>query len=115
VVDGHVTLSALAVPTISAGAAAGTAPTVSIAGNDQQGVITVVVGTAPTTGILATITFGNAWGTAPLTLVIGPATANAGGSGVFVDPADVTTTTWRIRAGTALAASTTYRFAYHVG
>jgi len=115
VVDGHVTLSALAVPTISAGAAAGTAPTVSIAGNDQQGVITVVVGTAPTTGILATITFGNAWGTAPLTPVIGPATANAGGSGVFVDPADVTTTTWRIRAGTALAASTTYRFAYHVG
>jgi len=115
VVDGHVTLSALAIPTIAAGAAAGTGPTVSITGNDQQGVITLVIGTAPAAGILATITFGNTWSTAPLTPVIGPATTNAGASGVFVDPADVGTASWKIRAGTALVAGTTYKFAYHVG
>jgi hypothetical protein len=115
IVDGHVTSSALAVPTITAGAAAGTGPTVSIVGNDQQGVITIVVGTSPASGILATITFGNAWDAAPKSTVIGPATANAGASGVFADTADVTTTLWRLRAGTALIAGTTYRFAYYVG
>lgn len=115
VVDGHVTSSALAVPTIAAGPAAGTGPTVSITGNDQQGVITIVVGTSPATGILATITFGNSWDAAPKATVIGPATANAGASGAFADTADMTTALWRLRAGTALVAGTTYRFAYHVG
>jgi hypothetical protein len=114
-VDGHLTFSSLAVATIAAGAAAGTSPTVTIAGNDQQGVITLTAGTAPTTGILATITFGNPWGSAPKTAVIGAATANVGASGVFADPADMGTASWRIRTGTALTASTTYRFAYYVG
>ena len=115
VVDGHVSTSNLAVPTIAAGAAAGTGPTVSITGNDQQGVITVTVGTSPTTGILATITFGSAWGTVPSTPVIGAATANAGAAGVYVDPADMATGSWKLRTGTALTASTTYKFAYMLG
>lgn len=115
VVDGHVSTSNLAVPTIAAGAAAGAGPTVSISGNDQQGVITITTGTSPTTGILATITFGNAWGTAPSTPVIGAATANAGAAGVYVDPADMGATSWKLRTGTALTASTTYKFAYVLG
>ena len=115
IVDGHMMLSALAVPTIAAGTAAGTSPTVSITGNDQHGVISITTGTAPTTGILATITFGNAWSSSPLTPVIGPATGNAGGSGVFVDPADVGTTTWKLRTSAALSAGTSYKFAYHIG
>ena len=115
IVDGHFTASATATPTIAAGAAAGTSPTISISGSDQQGLITITTGTSPATGVLATVTFGNVWATAPKVPVIGPASGNAGASGAYCDASAVTTSAWTIKVDAALAASTTYKFAYQVG
>lgn len=115
-VDGHVNVSGSTTPTIAAGAAAGTSPTVSITGYDQTGHITIVVGTSPTTGHLATITFGSSkWQLTPRVPVIGPANANAAANAkIYADPAWVSTTGWRLYVDTALTAGTTYILSYRV-
>jgi hypothetical protein len=54
-------LTCTTTPTIAAGAAAGTGPTVSInSGNDLCHEVQVDVGTSPTTGVLCTVTFNQA-------------------------------------------------------
>lgn len=53
------------VPTIEAGAGAGTSPTVAITGDDTAGKITVTTGTSPAAGTLATATFAFAFANAP--------------------------------------------------
>jgi hypothetical protein len=53
------------VPTIAAGAGAGTSPTVTISGDDTAGTITITVGTSPAAGILATVTFSGVFGNNP--------------------------------------------------
>ena len=64
-VNGHI-ISGGSAPGIAAGAAACTSPTVSIAGTDTAGLITVTTGTGcATAGKLATITFSAAFGVAP--------------------------------------------------
>ena len=44
-------------PSISAGAAAGSSPTITITGTDISGIISIVAGTSPTTGDLCDVTF----------------------------------------------------------
>jgi hypothetical protein len=104
-----------AAPTIAAGAAAGASPTVAISGNGQEGEITVTSGTSTTTtGVIATITL-------PVTFPNGarvqitPSNDNAGAgiARVFVT---ATTSTFVLNAsGTALTASTAYKYFYRVG
>jgi hypothetical protein len=108
-------------PTIAAGASAGTTPTVSIlAGStDVVGQVSVTTGTAPTAnGVILTVTFNAAWGTAPKHVQLEPvnaASAALGTSWPFVGAADITTTTFVIRANAvALAASTAYIWRYVV-
>ena len=98
-------------PTIAAGAGAGTIPTVSISGTDLAGTITVTTGTSPTAaGILATITFNTAYGSAP-SVVFSDVNDNVGAvkvsstTGAFVLTA---------KTGVTLAASTTYKYNYIV-
>jgi hypothetical protein len=113
------------VPTIAAGTGAGTSPTVSVSGNDLDGVINITTGSAPSgsNAIIATITFNTAYGVAP-TVVLSPANRNsnslvAGTSSVLV-PANgqtngVSTTAFVMESNTtSLTASTTYLFYYHV-
>jgi len=113
-------------PTVSAGAGSGTSPTVTIvAGStDLAGIVSVVTGTTPTgtNAIIATITFNTAYGAAPKVILL-PANRNANGlvgvNQVLVPAAGetngVTTTTFVIESNTtALTASTTYLFSYHI-
>lgn len=111
-------------PSISGGTGAGTGPTVSIAGNDLSGYITVTTGTSPagTNAIIATITFNIAYSAAPIVLVLPgnnaaedlnnaehvrvPVTGQTNGT---------STTAFNLISGTAgLAATTTYIWQYHV-
>lgn len=66
------------VPSIAAGAAAGTSPTISIAGNDHAGRITLSPGTSlPASGTVATITFAQAKPDADYVVVLLPREADA--------------------------------------
>jgi hypothetical protein len=107
-------------PSIAAGAAAGTAPTVTIVSNSSNlaGSVSVTIGTAPVGGApILTITFANAFtfANAPFSMLT-PGNAN---SAALTGPTQVytteTTTTIVINAGaTALTAGTQYVWKYHV-
>lgn len=72
-------------PSIAAGAAAGTSPSVSVVGDDVSGTIFVTVGTAPTVGTLATLTFSGLISTPNVVITPGDAASAVGG--LYVVPA----------------------------
>lgn len=112
-VNGHL-ITGGATPTIAAGPAACASPTVSIAGTDTAGTITITTGSgcsAP--GKLATITFATAYAQAPR-VVVAAASATAAGVGVYADNATVSTATADISAATTPAPATTYQFNYWI-
>lgn len=102
-------------PTIAAGAAAGTAPTVAITGFNMAGRISITTGTVTLpSATLATITFGGTVTTAPQGCTLQPVGVNAVGQVGMVDvSAYPTTTGWAIGVGAAaIPASTTYTYSY---
>lgn len=104
-------------PSIAAGAAAGTAPTVAILGSDHFGRIQVGVGTSPGTGVLATVTFANPYTACDaIGVLMWPADSDAaatGASRVYVNAASVTLSDFPVSVtGSALTASTTYFWWY---
>lgn len=97
-------------PSISAGAAAGTTPAISIGGTDLGFRIVLVTGTTPTTGILATVTFNRPYGAAPYVAV---SEKNSNAAALAVRPyTATTTTTMTLSINTALAASTQYTWEF---
>ncbi len=104
------------VSTISAGAGAGTGPTVSVTGTPHAGQITVTTGSAPTaSATVATVTFASAFAATPQTVLLIPANANAaaltGNGAVYCDVANLTTAHFLLSVGSsALAATTTYKW-----
>lgn len=110
-VDGHIVTGGLA-PTIVAGAAACTTPTVSVSGTDTSGTITVTTGTAcATSGALATVTFVTAFGAAPHVIVT-PGGSNSLALGAYVDDSTVSTTSFTLGTNGTPANSTAYRWNY---
>lgn len=107
-------------PTIAAGTGAGTTPTVTVAGSDQGGLITVTTGTTPTaSATVATVTFGQAFSTAPRAVILTPAGPNSaplsGNAQVYLDSASTTATAFVLKVGsTALTAATAYKWHYAV-
>jgi hypothetical protein len=105
-------------PTIAANTGAGTSPTISISGTDVNGTISLTTGTLPSASASAcTVTFSAAWGTAPKTVILTPANANAAAlSGLtMVYVSSIGTTTFVVSAGaTALAPATAYQWYYQV-
>lgn len=104
-------------PGIAAGAGAGSSPTIACAGSDASQTITITTGTLPTlSAVIATITFGTAYSSAPR-VSLTPGNTNAalltGATMVFV-PANgqtsgTSTSLYNIVAGgTALTAATQY-------
>ncbi len=94
-------------PTVAAGAAAGTGPTVTISGTASDWTLTLTTGTSTTsTGVLATVTLPNTYLTAPVPLLNQADEDSAAHlNRVF---ATSTTTTWVLNAtGTALTAGGT--------
>lgn len=104
-------------PTIAAGVAAGTAPTLTVSeGTDHAGRITLVEGTpAGVAGLLATITFNKPLTTASYVILLGPADSDASGAAgrsVYSNFGSQTTTTWELLCSTALVAGTSYHWWY---
>jgi hypothetical protein len=109
-----------AAPTLTAGAGAGTTPTVSVSGTDTNGVISVTTGTTPgTSATVATITFAAAFAATPKSIFLTPANSGAaalsGDRAVWADAGNLSVNGFTLNVGTsALAASTTYKWYYHV-
>lgn len=110
------------IPSIAAGTGAGTSPTVSMGtgSTDVSGYVNVTTGTLPTLGAtVVTVTFATAYAVAPK-ITLTPANSNtailSGVTMCYVDQATgVTTTTFKITAGTtALTAATAYQFWYSI-
>lgn len=103
---------------IAAGTGAGTAPTISISGTDNDGSVTVLSGTTPTGAgaTIATITYGFAF-PANSFVTLTPANAiTAALNGIGMVFTTASNTAWTITAGTtALTGATTYKWFYHVG
>ena len=106
-------------PTSVAGTGAGTSPTISISGSTLDGSITITTGTSPagSNAIIATMTFfaGTTFSNTCFP-VLQPANAVtaalSAGNSIYTSGSS---TGWSIRSGsTALAASTTYVWYYHV-
>jgi hypothetical protein len=111
------------VPTIAAGAGAGTSTGLAVSlaspAKDTLGVISIATGATQGTAssVVATVTFARPFGIAPIARLIpkNAAAAALTGAGACYATGE-TTTGFQIKVGsTALAASTTYLFAYQVG
>jgi hypothetical protein len=97
-------------PTVAAGTAAGTSPTISVAGTDEFGVVTITLGTSPTTGTLATVTFAQAYGTTPICIGV---TQNDTVAALQLY-ANATTTALTIGNHTASPTAGTYKISYQI-
>lgn len=105
-------------PTIVAGTGAGTSPTISITGTDQEGFVNLTTGTLPSTSsTIATITYNSGF-TFPNGSVVVLFPANAATallSGTSMIYASGFTTGWSFTSGTVnLIAATPYQWFYQI-
>lgn len=108
-VNGHIVTTGTN-PTIAAGAAACTSPTVSVTGTDTSGKLTITTGTGcSASGQLATITFADAYATAPQIVL---SATNAAGAQLPVYNTS-STGSFAISTPNTPANSTSYTFSYH--
>lgn len=105
-------------PSIVAGAAAGTSPTLSLTdATDNSGRIVLTVGTTPAAGLLATITFVVPKRNADYAVILSPRdsdAATAAGRSVYSDFGAATTTSFPVNCQTALAAGVSYHWDFAV-
>lgn len=113
VLNGHLVGPATG-PSIAAGAAAGAGPTISILGNDNWGRILITPGTSPTTGTLATITFGQAKPDTGYDVLLTPLDIDAAGAIARVHPSINAGTDWSITVGTSALGIAQHVWAYLV-
>ena len=110
---GGLSTSQTSAPTIAAGAAAGTSPTIQYQGSNGSGLVYLYTGSSTTTGTVATITYSKTYSHYPAP-IIAPANDNAraarsAGAEPYADVSSGSTTTAVLKnAGTALTAGTTY-------
>lgn len=98
-------------PVATAGAGAGTSPTLSNAGTDEHGSLSVTAGSTPAAGTLATLAFTTAYAKAPAVVIVSPADS---ASAALAPYASATTTTLTIGVHSAPTASAAYNFNYLV-
>lgn len=96
---------------VTVGAGAGSGATATISGNDFSGTITVATGTSPAAGILATVTFANAYGAAPQVFI---EAMSAAGATLATYISAASTTGFALSTGSVPAASTGYTLQYYV-
>lgn len=112
-VDGHIVTGG-STPTIAAGAAACTSPTVSISGDDTSGTITVTTGTGCSGGgDLATVTFANPYGATP-NVTLTPDDSGTAGLNSYNDYSAASANGFAIGSSNIPSPSTTYRWSYWV-
>jgi hypothetical protein len=94
-------------PGIAAGAAAGTSPTISVAGNDSAGIISITPGIGATTGTLATVTFADNYPTGCYVII------QSKGTATYIEAyANGSTTGFTLLTSTVLTPATPYTFTY---
>lgn len=98
-------------PTVAAAAGAGTSPTVTVAGTDEFGSVTVVAGTTPAAGTLATVTFADAYRVAPAVVIVSP---HDSATAALRPYASATTTALTVGVGVAPTAAATYVIYFQV-
>ncbi len=103
-------------PSISAGVGAGTSPTVTINGTNQDGVITLTVGTLPATGLLfqATMSGSFAYPNQCIPVFQANSATNQTLSGITLK-ASGSTTVFALSTDTVLVPGGIYSFYYHNG
>ena len=103
-------------PSISAGAGAGTSPTVTLQGTDMDGLISVTTGTTPSlSATIATITYNLAFPNHSY-VVLYPANAITAALGVNMVYTTGSTTNFTLTSSaTGLTAATAYQWYYHSG
>lgn len=107
-------------PTLTAGSGAGTTPTVSVSGTDNNGVITVTTGTTPgASATVVTLNFATAFAATPKSVFLTPANSNAaalaGAGAVWADAGNRSANGFTLSVGAAaLAVSTTYKWYYRI-
>lgn len=112
-VNGHI-VTAGNTPAIVAGAAACTAPAVSIAGNDTSGTITITTGSScAMAGDLAAISFSSAYGSVPHPTFT-PIGSSAAGLNAYLDSSSLSAAGFSIGTASTPASSTTYKWEYWV-
>ena len=112
-------LSQESTPTIAVGAGAGTGATVSVVGNDIEGVITLTGGTGATaSATVFTLTFFDSYTTAPHGVIITPADTDAANLPAGRIPAfdTISTTTFTMinAAVNGITNAVVYKYAYRV-
>lgn len=108
-------LATTSIPSVAAGAAAGTGPSISVNGNDLGGYVTINTGTSTTTGDLFTVTFGAAFDalcTCSVTFSAGDDNTASRISNFSISTHS--NTSFTLNAGGALPESTQYEFHYKV-
>jgi hypothetical protein len=101
-------------PTIAAGAALGTGPTVTVANGstDICGKLNITAGTSTATGTAFTVTFNGTFGGAPKMVIVGDGAAKSPGAQFYVS--NITTTTFVVSANVAPTASSAHDVYYFV-
>lgn len=99
-------------PSIAAGAAAGTSPTIGIEGTDRCGKLFITPGTSPTTGTLATITFATPLASANYVVMLQEADLDAAEDRGYAYPeySACSTTSWRLDTAVALTSGSHHWF-----
>ena len=111
-VNGHIITGGSTPPTVTIGSASCANETVKITGNDTAGTVTITTDSdCTTTGSLAIITFGKAYGSAPH-ITLTPTTAAAASLEYYNGSS--TSTSFTIDSATLPKGQTTYTYTYHV-
>jgi len=99
-------------PTVVLGSAAGTSPSYTITGSELGGRFSVTPGTGATTGLIGTFTLSSGMPSSTFPVLFTPANAATGAISKW--EASSNSTTFTLNALTALTASTTYLWNYHI-
>lgn len=103
-------------PTIAAGAAAGTGPTVTVSNgsSDMAGTITVVVGTSPASGALCVVSFHDAYASPPRAVQLEPMNSVTAALSTTKYIGAKSATSWQINLASVPTAAATLSWAYQV-
>ncbi len=101
-------------PSASAGTAAGSSPTLTVAGSELSGTFTVVAGTTPSGTTIATFTLSVAMSNTTYGVTFTPANQATASLATQIWINVTSTTQFTISCLTALVATTTYKWNFHI-